>query len=203
VGKARQRVLQPLGAPAQVVTEQLARRWGRCRRPRPCQRRGRIGGQVQQRTEGGHSRHAVGHGVVRPQEQAHPLLWQAGQEPQLPQRPGRVQVSAAQLLARRQQLCLVAGRGQRVDPDVVGQVEGRRVDPQRPAQPTPGPVQALPEARDELQPRLELLTDRLDPDATVAVEQPGAVKDGERADIPWPAEVVPPEGHEVLCGQAF
>jgi hypothetical protein len=132
--------------------EKVARRRDRCRRPRPGNRHGRIGGQVQQRAEGSHSRHAVGHGVTRPQEQAQPLLWQAGQEPHLPQRPGRIQVSPAQLLTRRQQLGLVSGSWGREDPDAVGQVEGWRVDPQGPAQPTPGPVEELPEARDELQP---------------------------------------------------
>src|SRR4029450_11851901 len=48
-----------------------------------------------------------------------------------------------------------------MDPDVVGEVEGGGVDPQGPAQPPPGPVQQLPEARDQLQPRLEVPTDGL------------------------------------------
>jgi hypothetical protein len=74
---------------------------------------------------------------------------------------------------------LVAGSGKRVDSDVVGEVEAGRVDPQWPAQPQPGSGQQLPEAGDQVQSWLELPTDRLDPDATVAVEQAGAVQDGE------------------------
>jgi len=48
-----------------------------------------------------------------------------------------------------------------------------------------------------VQSRLEPLADRLDPDATVAVEQPGAVEDGEHTDVPGPAVVVPQEQVEV------
>jgi hypothetical protein len=102
-----------------------------------------------------------------------------------------------------QQLGLIARRGQRVDPQVVGEVEGGGVDPQGPAQPPPGPVQQLPEARDQLQPRLEVPTDGLDVDAAVGVEQPGAVQDGEHADVLGPAEIVRPQHEEVLCGQPF
>ena len=63
-----------------------------------------------------------------------------------------------------------------MDPDVVGEVKGGGVDPQRPAQPEPGPVQQLPEPGDQVQSRLELAPDRLDPDPAVAVEQAGAVE---------------------------
>src|SRR6266511_2228180 len=137
------------------------------------------------------------------QEQAHALLWRAGQEPYLPQGPSRIQPSPRQLRAGQQQLCLITGSGQRVDADVVGEVKGGRVDPQGPAQPTAGPVQALPEARDKVQSGLELPADRLDAEATVVVQQAGAVEDGERADVAGPAEVVPQEQEEVRCAQAF
>src|SRR4029453_1012012 len=85
----------------------------------------------------------------------------------------------------------------------VGEVEGWGVDPQGPAQPTPRPVEALPEARNEVQSRLKLLTDVLDLDAVVGVEQPGAVEDGESPDAARPAEVVPGEYKEIGCGLAF
>ena len=98
---------------------------------------------------------------------------------------------------------MVAGSDKRADSDVVGEVEGGRVDPQGPAQPPPGPVQALPEAGDQVQSRLELPADRLDPDATVAVEQAGAVEDGEPADIAGPAIVVLQEQEQVRRGQPF
>jgi hypothetical protein len=137
-----------------------------------------------------------------PQEQAQLLRRQTGHEPGLPQRPRRIQPSPAQRLARRQQLDPVAGRGERVDPDVVSEVEGCRVHPQGSAQPPRRPVQALAEARDQLQSRLKVPADGLDPDASVVVEQPTAVQDGDRADVLGPAELVEPECHEVLPAQA-
>src|SRR4029453_10420851 len=88
-----------------------------------------------------------------------------------------------------------------MDPDVVGKVEGGGVDPQGPAQPPPGPVQQLPEARDQGQPRLQVPADGLDPDATVGFQQAGAVQDGERADVLGPAELVRPQHEQVLGGQ--
>jgi hypothetical protein len=84
-----------------------------------------------------------------------------------------------------------------VDSDVIGEIEGRSVDPQRPAQPPPGPVEQLPEAGDQVQPRLEVSPDRVDPETTIVVEQPGAVEDGEPADVAGPAEVVPLQQEQV------
>src|SRR5512132_2547631 len=86
-------------------------------------------------------------------------------------------------------------------PDVIGDVEGGSVDPQRPAHAQPRSVQQLPEARHKVQPRLELLADRLDPDTAVAIEQLGAVEDGEPADVGGPTIVVPEQQEEVRRGQ--
>jgi hypothetical protein len=88
-----------------------------------------------------------------------------------------------QLLAGQQEPRLV-GRGlERQHAHVVGEVDGRGVDPQRPAQPEPGPVQELTEAGDQVEPSGDLLACRLDPEATVGVQEPPAVEDGERADV--------------------
>jgi hypothetical protein len=46
-------------------------------------------------------------------------------------------------------------------------------------------------------------TDGLDPEVAVAVQQPGAVQDGQGADVLGPAEIVRPQHEEVLDGQAF
>jgi hypothetical protein len=89
-----------------------------------------------------------------------------------------------------------------VDPDVVGEIEGWGVDPQGPAQAPPGPVQQLPEAGNQRQPRLDVSAELVDPDAAVGVQQPGAVQDGERADVVRPAELVRPQHEQVLWGQA-
>jgi hypothetical protein len=101
------------------------------------------------------------------------------------------------------QLGLVGGRGQRVDPDVMGEVEAGGVDPEGPAESQPGPVQQLPEPGDQLQPRLQLSADRLDAEVAVAVEQAGAVQDGEPADLVGPAIVVPQQHEQVGGGQPF
>jgi hypothetical protein len=84
---------------------------------------------------------------------------------------------------------------------MLGEVEPGGVDPERPAQPQPGPVQVLPEARDQVQLRRQPPADLVDPDAAVAVQQPGAVQDGQHADVLGPAEIVRPQHEEVLRGQ--
>jgi hypothetical protein len=84
-----------------------------------------------------------------------------------------------------------------VDPDVIGDVEGRGIDPQRPPEPRPRPVQQLPEPRDDDEPRLELAPDLLNPDPAVCLEQRGAVEDGERADVGRPSVVVPQHQEQV------
>ena len=71
---------------------------------------------------------------------------------------------------------LVAWRGKRVDSDVVGEIETGSVDPQRPAQPEARPVQQLPEPRHQVQSRLEVPPDRVGTDATLLVEQAGAIE---------------------------
>ena len=126
-----------------------------------------------------------------------------GKQPQLPQRPCWIQPLRRQLLECLQQLRLVARSGKWVNSDMVGEVEGGRVNPQRPAQSPPGPVQALPKARDQVQPRLQVAPNVFDPDARLVVEQAGAVEDGERADIARPAEVIPLEQEDVRCAQTF
>ena len=179
------------------------RRPERGRRPRRRDLGGRVRVQVEQRAEGRHPGDPVGQGVMGAQEQADLPARQPGQQPRLPQRPRRVQPAPVQLGTGRQQLGLVAGRGQRVDPHVVGEVEGGGVDPQRPAQPPPGPVQQLPQARHQVQPRLQPPADLVDLDAAVTVQQPVAVKDGQHADVLGPTEVVRPQHEQVLGGQPF
>jgi hypothetical protein len=73
------------------------------------------------------------------------------QKPHLPQRAGPVQPLPAQLLAGRQQLRLV-GDLVREHADVLSDVKGRVIDPQRPAQPPPWHVQPLPEPGKMVQP---------------------------------------------------
>jgi hypothetical protein len=46
-------------------------------------------------------------------------------------------------------------------------------------------------------------TYRLDPDAAITIQQPGAVQDGQHADVLGPPEIVRPQHEQVGCGQAF
>ena len=64
-------------------------------------------------------------------------------------------------------------------------------------------VQQLAEAWDQVQPRLQVPADLVDPDAAVGAQQAGAVQDGEHADVLRPAEVVRQQHEEVLGGQAL
>ena len=201
MGQARQPAAQPPQAPAQVVAEQLAggrdRRRGPRRRDRAWARR-HPGPAA---PPGPPSRRrrppwCDGHGGTGPP--AAPA-GRAGARP--PQRPGRGPAAAG--TAGRTPPA--AGPRRRVPapggPDVVGEVEGGGVDPQRPAQAPSGPVQQLPEARDQVEPRLQPPADLVDPDAAVGVQQAGAVQDGEHADVLRPAEVVRQQHQEVLGGQ--
>ena len=67
---------------------------------------------------------------------------------------------------------------------MLGQVDRGGVDPQRPAQPEPGPVQQLPEPGNPMQPRPDLLAGRLDPEPAIGVQQ-AACRPG------WPARRCP------------
>ena len=87
-----------------------------------------------------------------------------------------------------------------MDPNVVGDVKGGGVDPQWPTEPEPGPVQQLPEPGDQVQSRLDVLADHVDPDVTSPVEQAGAVQNGESTDGGAPAVVVPQQQEQVRGG---
>jgi hypothetical protein len=71
---------------------------------------------------------------------------------------------------RPKQLCPVAGSGQRVDPQVVGNVEGWGVTHCGQPSRRLGPVQQLPEARDQGQSRFQQPADSLD---TTLARRPG------------------------------
>src|SRR3954468_9054704 len=77
-------------------------------------------------------------------------------EPQLPQRLGAVQALGEDAPAQVQQRVLRPRRRQRAVPHVVGQVEGRVVDPQRPPRLERRRRQLLPVARHQMQPRLDV-----------------------------------------------
>jgi hypothetical protein len=146
VGEPGKRAGSGVRPPVEVVAQQLPpRRQGRGP-PWRCRHRRRIGGEIEERGEGGHAGDAVGDGMVQLHEQPNPPVGQTRQEPQLPQRAGPVQRPPAQPLAGREQLRVVGVSAEGHDVHVLGQVERLRVDPQRPAQPAARQVQPLAES---------------------------------------------------------
>jgi hypothetical protein len=99
-----------------------------------------------------------------------------------------------------QQRRLITAVREREDPHVIGEVEGRGVHPQRPAQPRPGHVQPLPEPGHQVQPGCDQLPDRLDPQAAARAGQVAAVQDGQRADVLWP-DLIGPQHALIFVGQ--
>jgi hypothetical protein len=78
-----------------------------------------------------------------------------------------------------------------LDPDVVAQIERRRVHPQRPAEASPGYVEDLSEPREEMQPAFHRLLRGVDPEAAVGVEQASAVQDTHSTDVLRPNLIRP------------
>jgi hypothetical protein len=64
-------------------------------------------------------------------------------------------------------------------------------------------VQKLTEPGDQVQAGVDRLPHRLDPEATVRVEQLPAVEDGQSADVLRPANLVRPHHAQILSVQAF
>jgi len=77
--EARPPATQLLSAPACVVAQQFTGGRDRCRCPGRRHGGGRVGGQVEQRPEGGQRGTAVGHDVMHSQERANMSLWQPGE----------------------------------------------------------------------------------------------------------------------------
>jgi hypothetical protein len=84
---------------------------------------------------------------------------------------------AAQLLEDTQQLRLAAGRRYGQGIDVFGDIERRRVHPQRRAKSHVRHIEALTEAWDLVQSCLDRLLDDVEADATVRAQQRPALED--------------------------
>ena len=163
---ASRRPGHPVG---QVVGQQRRPRWGRPGLPQ--RRGGSVGGAIQQypgELDGGQP---VGQAVVQLEDQPHPALSKFRHQPQLPQRPGPVQQPQAQLIAQPQQLPLATRRRQVDRADVVGQVKGGVIDPQRQPLPNRGGQHPLTQPGDQLQAAGELLADGVHPEAAIGVVQ--------------------------------
>jgi hypothetical protein len=101
--------------------------------------------------------------VVQLEDQPDPAVGQSGHQPQLPQRAGAVQQLQAQPVTQRQQL-LLATRGRHLDgADVVGQVEGAVIDPQRQPLPEERAQHQLAQPGRQVQAAAHLLADGVQP----------------------------------------
>jgi hypothetical protein len=123
-----------------------------------------------------HARDAVDHRVVRLGDQREAPLFEALDQPHLPQRLGAVQALGEDPRGQQQQLLLGAGVGQRGVADVVLEVEARIVDPQRHAHLDRRKGELLAVARDEVQARSDVVDE-------VLVGRSRALEDRQRADV--------------------
>jgi hypothetical protein len=188
-----------LPAPAQVVGQQLAGSRERGRRPGWGGRGGRRSGP------GGPRRRPRPRGRRRPHgavSRTRPRFAGAGRAAATAPTAAGLDPAASGPVPGRP---AVAGPGRRERPPG-GRGCGRR-GRSRKRRPTgaspapPGSVQQLPEPRHRGQPWLDVPADRLDPEVTVAVEQAGAVQDGQPADLVGPAIVVPQQHEQIRRGQ--
>ena len=133
-----------------------------------------LGRQVEEHGREVDAGDAVDHRVVRLGDQREPPVLEALDEPQLPQRLRAVQALGEHARAHGEQRVLVAGRGQRRVAHVVGEVERRVVDPQRAAGLERRRRELLAVARDEVQPRLDVREELLQPGRLALEQREGA-----------------------------
>ncbi len=118
--------------------------------------RSRRRGRVEQHGRDVHSRDAVHEAVVGLVDHGEPVVLQALDQPQLPQRLGAVEALGEQPAGELAQLVVGAGARQRGVTHVVGEVEAWVVDPQGPSHLEPRVRELLAVARYEVQARLDV-----------------------------------------------
>jgi hypothetical protein len=102
-----------------------------------------------------------------------------------------------------EQLSLVCGSNERLDTDVLGDVEIGSVHPDRPAESEWRAVEALAKPGHQVEVSLDSLSYDVDSGGAVVGDQLAAVQNGERPDVHRPANLVRAQHYEVRCGQAF
>ena len=132
----------------------------------------------------------------------HPVALQALDEPQLPERPAAVEHLALQTRHQRLELLLVAGMGQGGEADVVGEVEGVVVDPDRPALLEGHRHEPLAEARDEVEPAPDDRSRLVDAEPAALVEERPAFEHRERAHVHRRLGSLHVEERRVLAAQS-
>ena len=135
-----------------------------------------VGREVEQHAGEVDARDAVDQRVVGLREQGEAAVVQALDEPQLPQRLRAIQALGEHAPGERQQRRFVTGLGQGGVADVVGEVERRVVDPQRPAGLERRDRELLAVAGDEVQARLDVGEELVEPGRL-------ALEDREPADV--------------------
>ena len=129
-----------------------------------------------------------------------------------PARPGRNHISqrgacrieapAADLLDCIEQPGLVTGRDRRSQPDVLAQVEGGCVGPERPTQSATRHPEHLAQARQRVDPLGHGLPRPVDREAAIGVEHAGTIQDENRADVLWP-DLVGQQQEPVIGAQSL
>src|SRR5687767_6416208 len=94
---------------------------------------------------------------------------EAGEQPQLPERPRGVEVRRANLLERVEELALAGAGLERPQPDVMRYVERARVGPERDAEAPGRLLHRLPESRDAMDPATDGLADALQEERAVGI----------------------------------
>jgi hypothetical protein len=87
-----------------------------------------------------------------------------------------------------------------LDADVIAQVEGGCIYPQRPSKTPPGYVEDLTESTKEVQTSFDRLLRGLEPEATIRIEEAAAVEDGQGTDVLRP-DFIRPEDKPVFRTQ--
>ena len=125
-----------------------------------------------------------------------PVVGEAGDHPQLPERLRAVEALREGPRGERPQLLLVAGGRQRRVADVIVEVQVRVVDPDRPALVEGDEPQLLAEAGDQVEPRLEVV-------AEVVEIGRRAFEDHRRGDVHVRPVALEMEERRVQAGEAI
>jgi hypothetical protein len=126
---------------------------------------------------------AISENVVKANQHRDAAVKPFGEEPDFPQGMRSVERPVVQLHAGRQE-CILAPRGRnRARPYVPAVVEARVIDPYRCAEAEPGPVEALPKPRRQVEAFLDPRSDRFNVKLPRRVEQRPRLEDGERANV--------------------
>ena len=168
---------------AQRVDEQLRRARRRLGRPFLDDGCDVVGARVEEQRRDVDTRHTVDERVMRLLDERDVAVFEALDEPELPQRAFAVEELFLHACGERDQLLPRAGLRQRGVAHVVRHVETRVVDPDRAALVVGHVHQPAPEAREQREARAHEIAHFRDPEAAVLVEERRAFEHADRTDV--------------------